>query len=93
MPGRTLSPPNGGDHPIARYRHRKRLSLRAFAERVPMSYATLFQLEKGTRRMVRPELIRSMAAATCGAVSENMILQWHHRHALDSAVPHEASAS
>jgi transcriptional regulator with XRE-family HTH domain len=92
MSRRTTLPPNGGAHPITRYRYRKRLSLRAFAERVPMSYATLFQLEKGTRRMVRPELVRDMAAATCGVVSENMILQWHHRHALDSTELEEATA-
>ena len=88
---RATVPPNGGAHPITRYRYRKHLSLRAFAERVPMSYATLFQLEKGTRRMVRPEWVRGMAAATSGAVSEKMILLWHHQHALSNCEPPEAA--
>ena len=87
---RAPVPPNGGADPITRYRYRKHLSLRAFAERVPMSYATLFQLEKGSRRMVRPEWVRGMAAATSGAVSEKMILLWHHRHAFSNSEPQEA---
>ena len=79
------TPPTASDHPIARYRFAKKLSLRAFAKHVPMTCATLWQLEKGNRGPPRPELVRRMSLATHGVVSEDAILMWHHNRALENA--------